>query len=80
MPIDEAHADTSMNCSYLDANPSISDAEDLMVYTALQAMDNGQDMESTGRQFAKDIVTNCPEHVGTVLQAAENISNDPRYN
>ena len=75
-----ASADSSANCSYLDSNTSISDAEDLMIYTALEAMDNGQNMESAGQQFAKDIVANCPEHIDTILQAADNISNDPRYN
>ena len=74
-----ATADTSVNCAYLNAHPRVSDAEDLMVYTALEAYDNGDNMDAAGRRFAKDIVNNCPQHIDTVLQAAENISNNPRY-
>ena len=74
-----ATADTSQNCAYLNANPSVSDAEDLMVFTALEAYDNGDNMDAAGRRFAKDIVNNCPQHIDTVLQAAENISSNPRF-
>lgn len=74
-----ATADSSVNCAYLDAHPRVSDAEDLMVYTALEAYDNGENMDAVGRSFATDIVSNCPQHIKTVLQAAENISNNPRY-
>ena len=78
MPI-EADAAPSQNCAYLNAHPRVSDAEDLMVYTALEAYDNGDNMDAAGRRFAKDIVNNCPQHIDTVLQAAENISSNPRY-
>jgi hypothetical protein len=74
-----ASADSSVNCSYLNAHPRVSDAEDLMVYTALEAYDNGDNMDAAGRRFAKDIVNNCPQHIDTVLQAAENISSNPRF-
>ena len=75
-----ATADTSQNCAYLNANPSVSDAEDLMVFTALEAYDNGDNMDAVGRRFATDIINNCPQHLNTVLEAAENISSNPSYN
>ena len=75
-----ATADTSQNCAYLNANPSVSDAEDLMVFTALEAYDAGSNMDAVGRRFATDIINNCPKHLNTVLEAAENISSNPSYN
>mgnify|MGYP007122482855 CR=1 FL=1 len=78
MPI-EADASPSQNCAYLNANPSVSDAEDLMVFTALEAYDNGDNMDAVGRRFATDIINNCPQHLNTVLEAAENISSNPSY-
>ena len=75
-----ATADTSQNCAYLSANPSVSDAEDLMVFTALEAYDAGSNMDAVGRRFATDIINNCPQHLNTVLEAAENISSNPSYN
>ena len=75
-----ATADTSQNCAYLNANPSVSDAEDLMVFTALEAYDAGSNMDAVGRRFATDIINNCPQHLNTVLEAAENISSNPSYN
>ena len=74
-----ATADTSQNCAYLNANPSVSDAEDLMVFTALEAYDAGSNMDAVGRRFATDIINNCPQHLNTVLEAAENISSNPSY-
>ena len=75
-----ATADTSQNCAYLNANSSVSDAEDLMVFTALEAYDAGSNMDAVGRRFATDIINNCPQHLNTVLEAAENISSNPSYN
>lgn len=71
MPI-EADAATGP-CSVLDANPTVSGAEQLIINLAGEAIASGQDTEQAGRNFASDIMQNCPEYATIVWQAAENL-------
>lgn len=72
MPIGDADASTGP-CSYLDANPTVSGAERLIIKLAESAVINGDDTEQAGRAFASDILQNCPEYATIVWQAAENL-------
>lgn len=60
-------------CSVLDANPTVSGAERLIINLAESAVINGDDTEQAGRAFASDIMQNCPEYATIVWQAAENL-------
>lgn len=71
MPVQEA--DAAGPCSVLDANPTVSGAERLIISLAEGAITSGEDTEQAGERFAKNIMQNCPEYVNIVLQAAENL-------
>lgn len=67
-----ATANADIWCDIMAENPTVSQAEDMIVATALSAIGSGADTDTVGRMVAQDIVTNCPQYVDEVLAAAEN--------
>lgn len=67
-----APAKADIWCDIMSENPTVSQAEDMIVATALSAIGSGADTDTVGRMVAQDIVTNCPQYVDEVLAATEN--------
>ena len=60
-------------CDYLDANPTVTGAEDLITTIAIYVIENDIDMDSAAQDLVRTIVNGCPEYLGIVKQAALNL-------
>lgn len=60
-------------CDYLDANPTVNGAEDMITTVAIYVLENNLDIDSAAQDLVQTIANGCPEYLGIVKQAAENL-------
>ena len=68
----EASADVW--CDILAEKPTVQQAENMIIATAIAAYEKGMDATAVGRLVVNDIKNNCPEHAGIVYAGAQNVS------
>jgi hypothetical protein len=67
-----AHAGNQV-CDYLDSNPTVTGAEDMITTVALYVLENNLDIDLAAQDLVQTIAYGCPEYLGIVKQAAENL-------
>jgi hypothetical protein len=60
-------------CNYLDANPTVTGAEDMITKIAIYVLENNIDMDTAAEDLVQTIYNGCPEYLGIVKQAALNL-------
>ena len=68
-----ASANTGGICDYLSDNPSVYGAENFIIAAAEVVVENNLDANKVGEYIAYDVINNCPQYVGIVLQATTNL-------
>jgi len=61
-------------CDILAEQPTVEQAENMIIATALAAYEKGMDGDFVGKLVVDDIRNNCPEHADLVYAGAQNVS------
>lgn len=61
-------------CDILAEKPTVQQAENMIIATAVAAYEKGMDATEVGKLVVNDIKNNCPEHAGIVYAGAQNVS------